>query len=608
MKRIYILALFSILFSLIVSAAGNVSFSVNVSNRNVRVGDKFHVILVIKNASGGVNNLPKPEIPGSRYTFGPAVAQHKDYSITNGKVSGSSLVEYTFTYVAEKEGKTTVPSVSVNIDGKKYTSRPSAINILAANASLPQPAPPSSRPVSVNDPTTQTSDRAVNGNDVFIRIITSRNSVYEQEAIECTIKLYTKYNISEFMPITQPAFNGFTVEDLPIQASLNEREIVNGQEYATAVVKKCILFPQKSGILTIISGTYDLTVVQYDQVNLGFFSVAQPTHAKKIRVNSNSATVNVQSLPSPQPAGFNGAVGQFNVKASLSTNSFRTNEPVTLNYTISGSGNLRYIKDVEVDFPSEFEQYSPQHDVDAKVVGNNVTGTSVTELTFVPKETGKFTIKVPEFVYFDPEKKEYVTIPGQQFDLNVSKGLSSAPSDRKDVASKNVDILYIRHINGSPSKTHGFIIASVWYWIMFILLICGGLGYLIFSRSKRKQSADIVGMKKSKANRVAKKRLKLAEKYMSKNDSEKFYEEILRAMWGYFSDKLSIPVADLTRSSIENQLGQKGVDKDISNNIIKLLDSCEMARYTPSGSPGQLNSIYNQACTIINALEKQKIS
>ncbi|MBD5254827.1 MAG: protein BatD, partial [Barnesiella sp.] len=501
----------------------------------------------------------------------------------------------------------TVPSMTVNVDGKKYSSQATVINVLASSASVPQPASPSSRPVSIDDPTTQTTDRSVKGNDVFIRIITSPNTCYEQEAIECVIKLYTKYNISEFMPITQPAFNGFTVEDLPIQSSLNEMENVNGQQYATAVVKKCILFPQKSGSLTINSGTYDLTVVQYDQINLGFYSAYQP-QTKKIRVNSNSATLNVQPLPSPQPAGFNGVVGQFKVNVGLSSNSFRTNEPVTLNYTISGSGNIRYIKDVEIDFPSEFEQYSPQHNVDAKVNGNNVTGTSVTELTFVPKETGKFTIKVPEFVYFDPVKKEYVTIEGKQFELNVSKGISGAPADRKDIASKNVDILYIRPISDNLNHNHDFIISSVWYWGLILLLTCGGTGYIIYFNSRRKRSADVTGLKKSKANRVARKRLKLAEKYMSQNNREKFYEEILRAMWGYFSDKLSIPVADLSRSSIENQLQLKNVDQNVNSEIIALLDSCEMARYTPSGGSSELTSVYDRACSVINSLEKQKIS
>lgn len=607
MKRIYILTLLSILFCLSGSAAGNVSFSVNVRDRNVRVGDKFQVTFVLKNASGSPT-LSTPEISGCRMTFGPGISRAQSYSNINGRAESSSSIEYTYTYVAEKEGKTTVPSVSVNVDGKKYTTQPTSINILASSAPVSRPGgPSSSQSVSIDDPTTQTTDHAVKGNDVFIRIITSRNSCYEQEAIECTIKLYTKYNISEFMPITQPAFNGFTVEDLPIQASLNEMENVNGQQYATAVVKKCILFPQKAGNLTIISGTYDLTVVQYDQVNLGFYSAYQP-RTKKIRVNSNSASVNVQSLPSPQPAGFNGAVGQFNVKSSLSTNSFRTNEPVTLNYTISGSGNLRYIKDIEVDFPSEFEQYSPQHDVDAKVVGNNVTGTSVTELTFVPKETGKFVINIPDFVYFDPEKKEYITIPGQHFDLNVSKGISGGSENRKDIASKNVDILYIRTNHKNLSAGNDFMITSVWYWSLLVALLVLGVGYIIYAVKSEKKAADVIGMKKSKANRVAKKRLTLASKYMSQNNSEKFYEEILRAMWGYFSDKLSIPVADLSRSTIEEQLGRKNVDPSISSQIVRLLDSCEMARYTPSGSSDQLNAVYDQACSIINDLEKQKIS
>lgn len=606
MKRLLSAIYLFTLLGLTCFAAGNVSFSVVVRNQTVRVGEKFQVTYVLKNASSN-SDLPTPNIPGCRLTFGPGISRAQSYSNINGRAESSSSVDYTYTYVAEKEGKATVPALTITADGKKITSKPATINIIAASAPTQQPVTPGSRPVTIDDPTTQTSDRSIKGNDVFIRIITSRNHCYEQEAVECTIKLYTKYNIREFMPITQPAFNGFTVEDLPIQASLNEIEIVNGQEYYTGVVKKCVMFPQKSGNLTINSGTYDLTVVQYDQVNVGFYQALQP-QTKKIRVNSNSVSVNVDALPSPQPSDFNGAVGQFSVKSSLSSTSFRTNEPVTLTYTVSGTGNIRYIKDVVIDFPPEFEQYSPQHNVDAQVSGNNVVGTSVTELTFVPKETGRFTINVPDFVYFDPIKKEYVTIRGERFEMNVSKGLSSGPSDRKDVESKNVDILYIRSSSDSLTKEPTFYISSAWYWIVVMVLIAGGVTFIILSRRNARLSADTTGRKKSKANSVARRRLKLAGQFLTKNDPDKFYEEILRAMWGYFSDKLSIPTAELTRSSIGQQLSEKGIDQKLTNYVTSLLDQCEMARYTPTGGSDKTRSVYDQACEIINKLEKQKLS
>lgn len=606
MKRLLSVIYLFTFIGLICYAAGNVSFTVVVRNQTVRVGDKFQITYVLKNTSSN-SDLPKPNISGCRLIFGPAISRAQSYSNINGRAESSSSVDYTYTYIAEKEGTATIPSLTITADGKKITSKPATINIVASSTPGSQPGTQGSRPVAIDDPSTQTSDRSIKGNDVFIRIITSRNHCYEQEALECTIKLYTKYNISEFMPITQPAFNGFTVEDLPIQASLNEIEVLNDQEYYTGVVKKCILFPQKSGNLMINSGTYDLTVVQYETVDIGFYQALQPL-TKKIRMNSNSVAVTVDALPSPQPAEFNGAVGQFSVESSLSSTSFRTNEPVTLTYTVSGTGNIRYIKDVEIDFPNEFEQYSPQHNVDARVSGNNVDGTSVTELTFVPKETGKFTINVPDFVYFDPTKKEYITIPGKQFELNVSKGLSSTMTNRKDVESKNVDILYIRSSDGSLTKEPSFVISTGWYWIVVSLLIIGGVAFIIICRRNARRSADIIGRKKSKANSVARRRLKMAGRFAAQNNADKFYEEILRAMWGYFSDKLSIPTADLSRTIIMQNLSEKGVDTVLTNEIMSLFDQCEMARYTPAGSHDQIRSVYDQACEIINNIEKQKLS
>lgn len=602
MKRLYIAMI--MMLTMVSSLFANVSFSINAPGR-VQVGQKFAVILVLKNAEVSPSNLKTPQINGCKHIFGPTTTTFQSYQNINGRAESSSSVEYTYTYLAQTEGKQTIPSVSVTVNGKKYTTKASTITIAAADSKQQNPGQKAG--VSIDDISTQTSDKPIGSNDVIVRISTSRSTAYEQEAIECTIKLYTKYNIAEFMPITQPAFNGFLVEDLPIQSSLNARETLNGQEYATAVVKKCILFPQKSGKLTIVSGTYDLTVVQYDNINLSFYQAMKP-RTNKIRVNSNSESVNVLPLPTPQPAGFNGAVGQFTAVSRLSTSTFRTNEPATLSYEVSGTGNIRYVKDPEIDFPTELEQYSPQHNVDAEVAGNNVKGKSVTEITFIPKETGNFTINVPDFVYFDPVKKEYVTIPGKKYDLKVSKGVSAPSSDQQNVTSKNTDILFIKLGDKDQSKIVSFILTQWWYWLIYIFLIVAVVGVLVFNSVKSKRAADVAGLKMSKANRVARKRLHLARKYMEQHNAEGFYEELLRAVWGYLSDKLSIPVADLSRNSIESQLENRGADKATCLEFIRILDACEMARYTPSDQLGQIEGVYDSACEAINSLEKTKLS
>lgn len=603
MKRLQIL-----LIALLAASAAlraEVSFSVSAPSR-VAVGSKFPVTFVLKNGEASSSSLKVPQINGCTLIYGPSTSTSQSYQIYNGQATSSSTCEYTYYYRADKEGKYTIGAASITVDGKKLTTRPVTLTITPPADNAPS-QPGHNAQVSVDDIATQRAGRPIEAKDVFVRISTGKSTAYEQEAIECTIKLYTKYSISEFIPVTQPTFNGFLVEDLPIQASLNARETLNGQEYLTALIKKCILFPQKSGKLTIMSGTYDLTVIQYDQVNMGFYSVAQP-QARKIKINSNSASVNVLPLPQPQPAGFTGAVGNFTLDTRLSTSTFRTNDPATLTYTVKGTGNIKVLKDPEIDFPTEFEQYSPQHDVDAKVVGNNVSGSSTTSFTFVPKEVGNYRIGVPDLVYFDPTKKEYVTVAGKSYDIKVVKGVTSMTTEQKDVTAKNTDILFIKLGDKKLSKNYNYVLDDVTYWMLFVILLAVLAGALFYRRRMANQAADISGLKFSKASKVAKKRMQLAHKYMNSNDSEKFYEETLKAMWGYLSDKLGIPGAKLLRPTIEQQLEENSVPEDVTASIINVLDTCEMARYTPSDNPSQIASVYDQATDAIKALERVKIS
>ena len=199
----------------------------------------------------------------------------------------------------------------------------------------------------------------------------------------------------------QPSFDGFLIQELDIQPTLNEEEEYRGSRYMTAVLKKCIIFPQKSGKLTINSGNYDIKVVQYNNVNMGFFTVRDPQE-REIKVKSNSASVDVKQLPFPQPEGFSGAVGSFTADTRLVGNTFRTNDAASLIYTIKGTGNIKYIKEPVIDFPDEFEQYTPKSDIQAEVSGQNVTGTMSVEYTFVPQSVGDFKIGGNKFIYFNP--------------------------------------------------------------------------------------------------------------------------------------------------------------------------------------------------------------
>ncbi|MDE6122462.1 MAG: BatD family protein, partial [Duncaniella dubosii] len=479
MKR-FIIFIYLTLLVCATALQAQVNFTVKPPSR-VYEGQRFPVTFRLTNADG--SDLKVSQINGCSLLYGPSVSQSQSYQVVNGKASSTSATEYTYYYKADKAGTFTIPAASIVADGKHLSTKAVTFTVHSIQDAN---TPASQRPVDVDDVDTQAAGRRVNSDDVFVRIILSKSSAYEQEAIGCTIKLYTKYSISSFLPTRQPAFDGFLIQEVDVQPSLNQMETYNGQNYMTAVLKKCIIFPQKSGKLTINSGNYDISVVQYDNVNMGMFQVRQPKEAK-IKVNSNSASINILPLPQPQPDGFTGAVGTFNIDSRLVGNSFRTNDPATLIYTISGTGNIKYVKEPVIDFPTEFEQYTPKSDIDAEVQGNDVTGKMTVEYTFVPQSVGDFTIGSNKFVYFNPQTKQYVTLNTPSYPIKVAKGVSApVTTDQKDVENKNSDIRHIYLGDKNPMKQHHLVVFESWYWILYIgLLIVAGAVLAINRRNAR---------------------------------------------------------------------------------------------------------------------------
>lgn len=598
MKR-FIIFIFLTLLVGVTAIQAQVNFTVKPPSR-VYEGQRFPVTFRLTNADG--SDLKVSQINGCSLLYGPSVSQSQSYQVVNGRASSTSATEYTYYYKADKAGTFTIPAATIVADGKHLSTKAVTFTVHSIQDAN---TPASQRPVDVDDVDTQAAGRRVNSDDVFVRIILSKSSAYEQEAIGCTIKLYTKYSISSFLPTRQPAFDGFLIQEVDVQPSLNQMETYNGQNYMTAVLKKCIIFPQKSGKLNINSGNYDISVVQYDNVNMGMFQVRQPKEAK-IKVNSNSASINILPLPQPQPDGFTGAVGTFSVDSRLVGNSFRTNDPATLIYTISGTGNIKYVKEPVIDFPTEFEQYTPKSDIEAEVHGNDVTGSMTVEYTFVPQSVGEFTIGSDKFVYFNPQTKQYVTLNTPTYPIKVAKGVSApVTTDQKNVENKNSDIRHIYLGDKTPMKQHHLVVLESWYWILYLGLLIVAIAIMAINRRNAKLNADVTGRRTAKASKVARRRLKAAEGFMKSGDSDKFYEEMLRAIWGYLSDKLSMPVSQLSRDNISATLASKGYSEENANDIVTVLDDCEMARYTPDSS-SHMDSVYERGVNAINKLESNK--
>ncbi|MBD5226067.1 MAG: protein BatD [Bacteroidales bacterium] len=608
MKKV--LLTLSVVLASVVAMLAQTTFQV-IPPRNVIEGNTFYVTYRLTNGRG--SGIQAPPVDGCKLLSPrPGVSTMQSVEIINGHQTSNTTEDYTYTYRAEKEGTYTIPVASIQADGKSYQTQTAQFKVLPPdkNASRHQAQGGYGyQGATIDNPSSQ-DNASIGKDDIFVRVILNKSHAYEGEAIECTLKLYTKFErINSFMVTSPPTYDGFLIEELNTQASLNEVEHYNGQNYITAVLKKCIIYPQKAGKLTINSGKYDLSVVQLERVSNGFFISARPVE-KSVQLQPFTQSVEISPLPQPAPAGFDGAVGQFKFESRMSSTELRTGEAASLEYIITGTGNIKYLKAPRPVIPSEFEQYTPKVEENTRVTGNNMTGTVTAEYTIVPQSVGEFRIPAQKFTYFDISSKQYVTLESHEYTLKVAKGSGTTSSvDQRDIEAKNTDILHIKLGNKNLAADHTPVIRFWWYWAVFGLLLVIMIATVWARNRRERMEADVVGRRTSRANKVAGKRLKAAEGFMRAHDSERFYEEVLKAMWGYLSDKLNMPASQLTRQNIVATLDARGVPAEVSGKVIKVLDDCEMARYTPdSSSETSVDALFRQATETINDMEKSRIA
>ena len=593
LKYIFITLLFLIAFNL----SANVTFKAQKPGVVVE-GDVFQITFTLTN--GEASNFKGPQIEGCKLMSDKGVSRMSTYQNINGVASSATRIDYTCTYRANTSGKVNVPSVTINVDGKQYKSQAFSLNI---NKNTGTPNQRLQKSIFDEEYSSQTPG-AISGNELFVRIIMSKQTAYEQEPIECTIKLYTQYGIRSFLATTQPSFDGFIIEEIPIKNIQEQVESYNGKTYNTAILKKCLIFPQKSGKLTINSGKYELTAEKYEKVSFGGgFAYNRIPIREKLSISSNTATINILPLPQPQPENFSGAVGHYEISSKLVPNSIRTNETATFSYIISGTGNIKYIKEPVIDFPQEFELYAPKNDIKTSVIDGSLKGNVTFDYTFIPLSVGKFKIPEHEFVYFDPESKEYKTLKTKSYEVNVNKGLTVNQQEDK---SKNNDIRHIKLGNKGLQPAYNFCIFSIWYWLMYIFIAILFVAFVYQFNKHKKLNADVIGLRIVKANKVARKRLKTAHQFMLDHKNKEFYEEIVNALWGYLSDKLSMPTSQLFRDNIANELLKYGATESICNDVISVLNECDMALYSPQLSENAISDLFSKTELIIDQIESIK--
>jgi hypothetical protein len=587
--------------------AQNVQVTASVSQNVLEVGERFELQFSVNTEP---SNITPPSMSDFRLLYGPTTSNSFSTQIINGKVTQSSSYTYGYVMQAVKPGKYIIGGAEVTVGGKKYKSNSVTLEVVGSGSAKSQSAQPSGQAQSSQS--SQSSQEVSASGDLFIRVLLDKKSVYQGEPITATIKFYSKLNVSSLGQVS-PTFNGFFQQELAVpQINSLQRENVNGQIYGTAVLRKFILIPQKSGTLTIDPLSIDCNVQQRVQsrsrsVFDDFFG--PQVREVQMKAKSLAVSVNVKSLPGNAPASFNGAVGKFTLDAKVDKTSAKTNDAITLKVTLSGSGNIKLLDAPKLDFPTDFDTYDPKVSVNAGAGG--LSGSKTFEYLLIPRNPGQFTIGPVEFSYFDIASGQYKTITSKDFALDIAKGADDGSSavvsglSKEDVKYIGKDILFIKNTELRLTQSGSYFFGSAVFYLLFIF------SFLLFAlvvwlrRKAIRENANVALVRNRRADKFASKRLKQAQILLHANDKEKFYEELLKGIWGYLGDKLNIPQSDLSRDKAREMLEARNVDIEIIEKFIALADNCEFARYAPASVGIDMQGDYDKAIDLILKLQSK---
>ena len=567
--------------------------------------DKPFQLVYSINASG--RDLRAPEINNFDVLAGPFQSHSSSIQIINGRQSSSESNSYTYTLQAQKTGTFTIPSASIIVGGKKYTSNGISIKVLPADA-----AP--SRSQSGQSGSSRGGQASVSNDNLFIRTDVSKTNVYEQEAILVTYKLYTLVDVVQCNPKKMVDFNGFMKQD--IDQPTNKQfalENYKGRNYTSVVLYKFLLYPQHAGVLQLDKWNFEAVIQVKNKTAVrsifdDFFD--SYTNVSKM-ITAPAVKIVVNALPAGKPASFGGVVGRFNMNSTLSTDQVKANEAVTLKLNIEGSGNMKLIKNPAIKFPDGFEAYDPKVANNFKSSSAGLSGNKTIEYMFIPRHSGSYEIPSAEFSYFDTQTRSYKTLRTPVYKLQVAKGVGGeSPTvvgnyvDKEDVKQLGKDIRFIQTDKFTLTKAEEPVFGTFIGWLMYLIpLLISFVLYAVF-RKQAKENADVRLVKNKKANKVAQKRLRLAQKLLKEGNKDNFYEEVLKATWTYLSDKLSIPVSSLTKDRVESELTAHNVESKLINQFSNILNTCEFARYAPNSGQQEMGNLYAETIQAISDLEE----
>jgi len=572
----------------------------------VAVGDQFRITYTVNTQN--VKSFRASSMKGLDVLAGPYESRMTSSQYINGKGSTVSSITYTYTVIASAKGTFTISPASIVADGKSVTSNALKIRVLPADQASRGSSSSSSK-----SSRSKSSGTKVSAEDLIIVGSVNKTNVYEQEALVLTYKVYTLVDLRGFDNVKLPDFKGFQSQEVELpQTKQFTLERYKGKNYHSVVYRQFVLFPQQSGKLVINPARFDASIakaVQTADPFDAFFNGGSNVVEVKKTIVTPQITVNVNSLPAGKPANFCGGVGEFTLSSSINSKEVKTNDAVTIKVAISGVGNLKLIGSPKIQFPKDFEVYDPKVTNKFTLTKGGLSGSKVIEYLVIPRYAGVYKIPSASLTYFDSNSRSYKTLKTQEYDLKVAKGAGNADqvvanfTNKEDLKVLGSDIRYIKTNDVTLREKGDFLFGSLLYYLLYIIPACLFIAFVIIYRNQAIENANVAKVRTKKANKVATKRMKIAGKLLNENKKEEFYDEVLKALWGYISDKLNIQVSKLTKDNVESELTNYGVNAELTKEFLSVLDQCEFARYAPGDPNEAMDKVYSSAIEVVSKME-----
>ena len=604
LTALFVLAIFS------ASAAEKVTFEAN-SPLTVAVGEAFRVEFAL-NAKPDGDTFKAPSFEGFDVLAGPAISQGSSVQIVNGSMTKSVSYTYTFVLLPQAAGNVTIGAAEVKVDGSSYRTRPLPIEIVneGEGSRAQQQQGGSNRA----DDTQADAQSRIGKDDILLRAVVSRSSVYKNEPLHVAFKLYTRVPYVNIVPESAPSFNGFWSQDLsdPNSARVG-RETYAGKVYETRVLYDYLLYPQQVGSLTI--DPVDMTVVAQVVVQSRhadpFFGGGREVFNVPRKVQSQRATVQVKALPAGAPASFSGAVGNFTMNTQFPSERIAANSGATVTVKISGTGNLTFVQAPKLPLPTSFEQYNVKTTESINTSSSGISGYRQFEYPFIARAEGTYDLEPVEFTFFDPQRMQYVTLKSKPLTLEITPDargggdavvMQGRGMSKEEVKMLGQDIRFIK-LGGAQLRSERVpFIFSAAYWILLLGVLALFTMIYVALRKQIRESQNVALVRGKRANKVAVQRFRAAKRYMEEQNRHAFYEEMLRALWGYMSDKFNIPVANLTKENVREELHKRGVSSEDSQRFTDIITRCDEAQYSPVES-ARMNDVYSEGVNLISRIE-----